>query len=74
MDIVASPAVRSGHQGPRTRRHGGMVPQAILFRPVACGPAIAIIPVDELLRAMPLGMRGPIGVEVRQWVRNGRRL
>ena len=72
-DIMASQAIRSGHQDPLTHRHGGTVPQAIHSRPVELGPAIAILPVDVLLGEMPLGRRGHLGVEALQLGLNGRR-
>jgi hypothetical protein len=71
MDIMARQAIRSGHQDPLTRRHGGTVPPALPSRTVALGPPLAIIPVDVLLCERPLGMRGHLGVEALQWRLHG---
>jgi hypothetical protein len=54
MDIVTCSPIRGGEQKPRERAQGGAIAQPIQPWPVELCAAVAIIPVDRLIRQMPV--------------------
>jgi hypothetical protein len=71
MDIVAGQPIRSRHHDPFTGGQRGTIPQAVQARPVALGPALAVIPIARLFRQMPVGLRRHMGLQAVEWWRNG---
>jgi hypothetical protein len=70
MHIVARETIRCREQDTVKGGHGCPVPEAIETGAIALGPARALIALDGLVGAIPIGVRRPGGAEAAQWVCN----